>query len=83
MPQKLPHTLTNVPDGHLCCGSAGSYSILQRDLSLELRERKLANLHSGSPTLIATANIGCLSHLRAGTDTPVKHWIEILAGELD
>ena len=79
----LGHTLTNVPDGHLCCGSAGSYSILQRDLSLELRERKLANLHSGSPTLIATANIGCLSHLRAGTDTPVKHWIEILASELD
>ena len=79
----LGHSLTAVPDGHLCCGSAGSYSILQRDLSLELRERKLQNLHSGLPTVIASANIGCISHLRAGTDTPVKHWIEILADELD
>ena len=79
----LGHTLTAVPDGHLCCGSAGSYSILQRDLSLEFRQRKLKNLHSGSPTVIASANIGCISHLRAGTDTPVKHWIEILADELD
>lgn len=79
----LGHTLTPVPDGHLCCGSAGSYSILQRELSLELRERKLKNLHSGEPTLIASANIGCISHLRAGTDTPVKHWIELLASELD
>lgn len=79
----LGHTLTPVADGHLCCGSAGSYSILQRDLSLELRERKLTNLQSGSPALIASANIGCISHLRAGTETPVKHWIEILASELD
>jgi glycolate oxidase iron-sulfur subunit len=79
----LGHRLTPVADGHLCCGSAGSYSILQRNLSLELRERKLKNLHSGSPTVIASANIGCISHLRAGTDTPVKHWIEILAEELD
>ena len=79
----LGHTLTAVPDGHLCCGSAGSYSILQRDLSLEFRQRTLGNLHSGSPTVIASANIGCISHLRAGTDTPVKHWIEILAEELD
>jgi glycolate oxidase iron-sulfur subunit len=79
----LGHQLTNVPDGHLCCGSAGSYSILQRELSQELRTKKLASLHSGAPTLIASANIGCISHLRAGTDTPVKHWIEILAKELD
>lgn len=78
----LGHTLTSVPDGHLCCGSAGSYSILQRELSIELRERKLKNLHSGSPQVIASANIGCISHLRAGTDTPVRHWIEILANEL-
>lgn len=79
----LGHTLTPVPDGHLCCGSAGSYSILQRELSLELRTRKLKSLHSGSPTVIASANIGCISHLRAGTETPVRHWIEILAKELD
>ncbi len=79
----LGHSLTPVADGHLCCGSAGSYSILQRELSLELRERKLKNLHSGSPTVIASANIGCISHLRGGTKTPVKHWIELLAEELD
>jgi len=79
----LGHKLTPVPDGHLCCGSAGSYSILQRDLSIELRKRKLKNLHSASPTLIASANIGCISHLRTGTDTPVKHWVELLAEELD
>jgi len=79
----LGHTLTPVADGHLCCGSAGSYSILQRELSLELRERKLKNLHSGSPTVIASANIGCISHLRGGTETPVKHWVELLAEELD
>lgn len=79
----LGHKLTPIIDGHLCCGSAGSYSILQRELSLELRERKLKNLLQGSPTLIASANIGCISHLRAGTQTPVKHWIEILAEELD
>jgi len=79
----LGHSLTPVADGHLCCGSAGSYSILQRELSLELRERKLKNLHSGSPTIIASANIGCISHLRSGTETPVKHWIELLAEELD
>ena len=79
----LGHQLTAVADGHLCCGSAGSYSILQRELSQQLRERKLNNLHSGSPTLIASANIGCISHLRAGTETPVRHWIEVLADELD
>lgn len=81
--KSLGHTLTPVADGHLCCGSAGSYSILQRDLSLELRDRKLKTLHSGSPAVIASANIGCISHLRAGTETPVKHWIEILASELN
>jgi len=79
----LGHSLTPVADGHLCCGSAGSYSILQRELSLQLRERKLKNLHSGSPTVIASANIGCISHLRGGTETPIKHWIELLAEELD
>ena len=71
--------LANVSDSHLCCGSAGSYSILQKDLSRQLLERKLACLEQGKPTLIATANIGCLMHLQSGTDLPVKHWIELLA----
>jgi glycolate oxidase iron-sulfur subunit len=67
-----------VPDAHLCCGSAGTYSILQPELSRELRSRKLAALQSGPIAAIATANIGCLAHLQAGTETPVRHWIELL-----
>ena len=70
--------LTPVPDGHLCCGSAGTYSILQPDISLKLRNNKLAALHSGAPEAIASANIGCIAHLEAGTATPVRHWVELL-----
>jgi glycolate oxidase iron-sulfur subunit len=72
------YELTPVADAHLCCGSAGTYSILQPELSGELRERKLASLAAGGSEIIATANIGCLTHLQAGTRTPVKHWIELL-----
>ncbi|MEW6612943.1 glycolate oxidase subunit GlcF [Thermithiobacillus tepidarius DSM 3134] len=70
--------LTPVPDAHLCCGSAGTYSILQPDLSRQLRDDKLAALQAGAPALIATANIGCLTHLQGGTDMAVRHWIELL-----
>ena len=71
-------TLTAVPDAHLCCGSAGTYSILQPGLSAQLRTNKLAALESGAPARIATANIGCLAHLQSGTGTPVEHWIQML-----
>jgi glycolate dehydrogenase iron-sulfur subunit len=70
--------LTPVPDAHLCCGSAGTYSILQETLSKELKRNKLAALQSGMPDLIATANIGCLVHLAAGAQVPVQHWIVAL-----
>ena len=70
--------LTPVADGHLCCGSAGTYSILQPALARELRGRKLAALQAGAPAAIATANIGCLTHLQAGAQVPVRHWIELL-----
>jgi len=70
--------LTPVADGHLCCGSAGTYSILQPELSGQLRERKLAALAAGEPQAIATANVGCLAHLQGGARIPVKHWIELL-----
>jgi glycolate oxidase iron-sulfur subunit len=70
--------LTPVGEGHLCCGSAGTYSILQPELSGRLRERKLAALGAGGPDIIVTANIGCLAHLQGGTPTPVKHWVELL-----
>ncbi|OIR03850.1 lactate utilization protein A [mine drainage metagenome] len=72
------YQLTMVPDSHLCCGSAGTYSVLQPELALRLRDNKLAALTSGRPELIVTANIGCLAHLQAGTALPVRHWIEIL-----
>lgn len=67
--------LAPVPDAHLCCGSAGTYSILQERLSQELKRNKLAALQSGMPALIATANIGCLVQLASGSRVPVQHWI--------
>ena len=70
--------LVPVADSHLCCGSAGTYSILQPDLSRQLRDNKLAALSAGAPALIATANIGCQAHLQSGGDTPVVHWIELI-----
>lgn len=70
--------LTAVPDAHLCCGSAGTYSILQPELSQQLLRNKVIALESGKPTKVATANIGCLMHLQNGTSIPVKHWIELL-----
>jgi glycolate oxidase iron-sulfur subunit len=75
---RLGFQLTSITDPHLCCGSAGTYSILQKKLSQQLRDNKLKALQAGSPTLIATANIGCLTHLQTGTTTAVKHWIEVV-----
>jgi len=74
--------LTPVADGHLCCGSAGTYSILQPALANELRANKLHALEADSPDLIVTANIGCLVHLAAGTQRPVQHWVELLDARL-
>jgi glycolate oxidase iron-sulfur subunit len=74
--------LTPVADAHLCCGSAGTYSILQPALSEELRANKLSCLEAGQPDMIATANIGCLVHLGAGTQRPVRHWVELLESRL-
>jgi glycolate oxidase iron-sulfur subunit len=70
--------LTEVRDAHLCCGSSGTYSLLQPAIATELRSRKLAALAEGAPEAIATANIGCLSHLQAAAQVPVRHWIELL-----
>jgi len=72
------YELAPVAEPHLCCGSAGTYSILQPALSGALRARKLAALEQGAPEAIATANIGCLAHLQAGARVPVRHWIEFL-----
>lgn len=76
------YSLTAVPDSHLCCGSAGTYSLLQPDLSQELLRRKVAALQSGAPGVIATANIGCLTHIESGAQTPVQHWLSLIAARL-
>jgi glycolate oxidase iron-sulfur subunit len=72
------YTLTAVTDGQRCCGSAGTYSILQPELSQQLLHAKITALESGAPDLIATANIGCLHHLRGAASVPVRHWVELL-----
>ena len=76
--RRLGFALAKVPDSHLCCGSAGTYSIFQPELSGALRANKVAALESGSPALVATANIGCQLHVAQGTKLPVVHWIELL-----
>jgi len=65
-------------ESHLCCGSAGTYSVLQAELSGQLRDRKLGHLGALQPTVITSANIGCITHLQSGTQTPVRHWVQVL-----
>ena len=67
-----------INESHLCCGSAGTYSVLQPELSKQLRERKLGHLNALQPTVITSANIGCITHLQSGTATPVRHWVQVL-----
>jgi glycolate oxidase iron-sulfur subunit len=74
--QPAPH------DSHLCCGSAGTYSVLQPALAKTLRDRKLAALQAQAPAVLVSANIGCITHLQAGTERPVLHWIEVLSQAL-
>jgi glycolate oxidase iron-sulfur subunit len=80
---KAGYELTAVADKHLCCGSAGTYSILQQELSQQLLRNKLGALQSGKPDQIASANIGCQTHLQSGTDLPVRHWVELLDEALE
>lgn len=75
---RLGFNLSAVPDGHLCCGSAGTYSITQPVLARQLRDNKMNALESGKPQVIATANIGCQTHLSGAGRTPVRHWIELI-----
>ncbi len=72
------YTLLPVADAHLCCGSAGTYSILQPELAGQLKANKLGALTAHRPSMIATANIGCMTHLQSGTDVPIRHWIELI-----
>jgi glycolate oxidase iron-sulfur subunit len=65
-------------ESHLCCGSAGTYSVLQADTAYALRDRKLGHLNKLQPTVILSANIGCITHLQSGADVPVRHWVELV-----
>lgn len=76
------YKLSLIKDKHLCCGSAGTYSITQPKLSKQLRDQRLHGLMVGKPDLIVTANIGCLHHLNTGSTVPVRHWIELIAEDL-
>ena len=74
------YTSIPVKDSHLCCGSAGTYSIFQPTLAKKLRNNKIQHLTKSNPEVIVTSNIGCLMHLQKGTKIPVKHWVELLDG---
>lgn len=73
---------TATSEAHLCCGSAGTYSVLQPEISHQLRDRKLGHLNEMAPEVIVSANIGCITHLQSGTATPVRHWVELLDNAL-
>ncbi|UYG00569.1 MULTISPECIES: glycolate oxidase subunit GlcF [unclassified Halomonas] len=79
---RLGFTLTPVQDSHLCCGSAGTYSITQPEIATQLRDNKLAALEAGDPEMIVTANIGCQTHLASANRTPVRHWVEVVDAAL-
>ena len=68
----------DIPEGHLCCGSAGTYNILEPEIAERLRERKIANIMQIAPDLVATGNIGCIAQIASGTSIPVLHTIELL-----
>jgi glycolate oxidase iron-sulfur subunit len=76
--RKLDYRLAETEEDHLCCGSAGTYSLLEPKLSKQLKKRKIKSLTGDSPDIIATANIGCQLHIQSGTQMPVQHWIELL-----
>ena len=76
--QQVGYNLKHVDDSHLCCGSAGTYSVLQPKLSKQLLANKITALENNQPDIIATANIGCQMHLDTKASVPVKHWIELV-----
>jgi glycolate oxidase iron-sulfur subunit len=75
---KLGFTVKDVPDGHLCCGSAGTYNILQPDFARRLRERKVGTIERLRPDVIAAGNIGCITQIAAGTKLPAVHTVELI-----
>ena len=80
--KNIGYRICKIRDANQCCGSAGTYSLLQTELSEKLRRKKISALEEVKPDMILTANIGCQLHLQQATDVPVKHWIEILEGDI-
>lgn len=80
--ERAGYRLVPVEEKHMCCGSAGTYSILQPGVANRLRDRKLGHLLAGQPRYIASANIGCILHLQAASPVPIRHWVELLAARL-
>jgi glycolate oxidase iron-sulfur subunit len=80
--RRVGYELVPVRDAHLCCGSAGTYSLLHPEIAGELRTRKLATLQADGPDVMATANIGCLTHLQGSSRVPMRHWIELVDAAL-
>jgi glycolate oxidase iron-sulfur subunit len=76
--RKAGFTVLDVPEGHICCGSAGTYSLLQPEMSAQLRDRKARNIESVAPTIIATGNIGCMMQIAQATNIPIVHTVELL-----
>jgi glycolate oxidase iron-sulfur subunit len=68
----------DIPEGHICCGSAGTYNILQPEIAQRLRDRKVRNIDAVAPDVIATGNIGCITQIASGTIVPVMHTVELL-----
>ena len=75
---KIGFLVKDVPEGHLCCGSAGTYNLLQTDIATRLRERKVENIEKTAPDMIAAGNIGCITQIAAGTAIPVVHTVELI-----
>jgi glycolate oxidase iron-sulfur subunit len=76
--KKAGFTVVDIPEGHICCGSAGTYNILQSDIATQLRARKVANIKSVKPDIIAAGNIGCITQIGLGTDIPIVHTVELI-----
>ena len=76
--EKTGNKILNIPDGHICCGSAGTYNILQSDIAEKLLKQKVENINKVKPDFISTGNIGCMTQISAGTRIPIIHTVELL-----
>ena len=76
--KKTGNEVLEIPDGHICCGSAGTYNLLQNDIAEKLLENKLLNIKKIKPQIISTGNIGCITQIASGTNIPILHTVEII-----